>query len=98
MRRPQLIIWDLAHIIIPQILNYTLISFSFVIHCPIRIAGKSTGSDLRSDIKRDVFISKMKTIFICFPHQLRSEEHTSELQSRGHHVCRLLLEKKKKTK
>src|SRR5437870_4101122 len=29
---------------------------------------------------------------------LRSEEHTSELQSRGHLVCRLLLEKKKKNK
>src|SRR5215208_7396649 len=28
---------------------------------------------------------------------LRSEEHTSELQSRGQLVCRLLLEKKKKT-
>src|SRR5437870_10976875 len=27
-------------------------------------------------------------------HELRSEEHTSELQSRGHLVCRLLLEKK----
>src|SRR5207253_9464990 len=30
--------------------------------------------------------------------KLRSEEHTSELQSRGHLVCRLLLEKKKKAK
>src|SRR5690625_5332697 len=29
------------------------------------------------------------------PGQSRSEEHTSELQSRGHLVCRLLLEKKK---
>src|SRR5690625_5920752 len=29
--------------------------------------------------------------------KLRSEEHTSELQSRGHLVCRLLLEKKKRT-
>src|SRR3989442_9053285 len=28
--------------------------------------------------------------------QLRSEEHTSELQSRPHLVCRLLLEKKKR--
>src|SRR5690625_5625549 len=28
--------------------------------------------------------------------RMRSEEHTSELQSRGHLVCRLLLEKKKK--
>src|SRR2546422_5544772 len=29
-------------------------------------------------------------------YQMRSEEHTSELQSRLHLVCRLLLEKKKK--
>src|SRR5207253_11447931 len=28
----------------------------------------------------------------------RSEEHTSDLQSRGHLVCRLLLEKKKQKK
>src|SRR2546422_5698294 len=31
-----------------------------------------------------------------FPTRARSEEHTSELQSRLHLVCRLLLEKKKK--
>src|SRR2546422_7357310 len=31
------------------------------------------------------------------PGARRSEEHTSELQSRLHLVCRLLLEKKKKT-
>src|SRR2546422_7234067 len=30
------------------------------------------------------------------PREVRSEEHTSELQSRLHLVCRLLLEKKKK--
>src|SRR2546429_4774048 len=30
-------------------------------------------------------------------HDVRSEEHTSELQSRLHLVCRLLLEKKKKS-
>src|SRR5690625_3685476 len=34
---------------------------------------------------------KTKTIFLT---EKRSEEHTSELQSRGHLVCRLLLEKK----
>src|SRR3712207_7476644 len=33
--------------------------------------------------------------FLAF---LRSEEHTSELQSRQYLVCRLLLEKKKKSK
>src|SRR5437660_5727901 len=32
---------------------------------------------------------------ILFQFRGRSEEHTSELQSRGHLVCRLLLEKKK---
>src|SRR5687768_18186447 len=32
-----------------------------------------------------------------FPSLVRSEEHTSELQSRLHLVCRLLLEKKKTT-
>src|SRR2546430_4766739 len=32
------------------------------------------------------------------PGELRSEEHTSELQSQSNLVCRLLLEKKKKNK
>src|SRR5258707_9740618 len=31
----------------------------------------------------------------CLGHRTRSEEHTSELQSRQYLVCRLLLEKKK---
>src|SRR2546430_9189266 len=33
----------------------------------------------------------------CRPGPSRSEEHTSELQSQSNLVCRLLLEKKKKT-
>src|SRR5690625_6424344 len=34
-------------------------------------------------------------VLLCFERFVdRSEEHTSELQSRGHLVCRLLLEKK----
>src|SRR5687768_18007905 len=44
----------------------------------------------------------MRAAITCSaPHPLlrpRSEEHTSELQSRLHLVCRLLLEKKKKKK
>src|SRR5690625_96281 len=39
-----------------------------------------------------VFMPETSTIY---PEEPRSEEHTSELQSRGHLVCRLLLEKKK---
>src|SRR2546422_6020040 len=38
------------------------------------------------------------TAMIAFTRSSRSEEHTSELQSRLHLVCRLLLEKKKKKK
>src|SRR2546426_7761896 len=37
------------------------------------------------------------TRFLKKRHQTRSEEHTSELQSPCNLVCRLLLEKKKKT-
>src|SRR5690625_5902599 len=36
-----------------------------------------------------------KTQASVTPCHMRSEEHTSELQSRGHLVCRLLLETKK---
>src|SRR2546422_3133378 len=50
------------------------------------------------------FVTAGKTIdelpleWLCGPGVIvRSEEHTSELQSRLHLVCRLLLEKKKKT-
>src|SRR5690348_18015221 len=38
-----------------------------------------------------------KSSFSLTPARSRSEEHTSELQSPVHLVCRLLLEKKKKT-
>src|SRR5258705_2199388 len=42
-------------------------------------------------------ISDSVSVFDLGAHQaLRSEEHTSELQSLRHLVCRLLLEKKKK--
>src|SRR5438552_14936080 len=38
---------------------------------------------------------KLITFKYFFTRKLRSEEHTSELQSPDHVVCRLLLEKKK---
>src|SRR2546422_4376584 len=37
-----------------------------------------------------------QSLLDLLPSDARSEEHTSELQSRLHLVCRLLLEKKKK--
>src|SRR3712207_8758292 len=41
-------------------------------------------------------IAGREALLGCFVHAVRSEEHTSELQSRQYLVCRLLLEKKKK--
>src|SRR5690625_6840250 len=41
-----------------------------------------------------VVIATGRSIGATLPIVERSEEHTSELQSRGHLVCRLLLEKK----
>src|SRR5947209_14796383 len=43
----------------------------------------------------DIFAFGDVVTFVAFA---RSEEHTSELQSRQYLVCRLLLEKKKRTK
>src|SRR5690554_7650439 len=40
------------------------------------------------ELEKDIYYSQ-------YAEPLRSEEHTSELQSRPHLVCRLLLEKKK---
>src|SRR5207253_7507101 len=40
--------------------------------------------------------ASITTVTPASPEIRRSEEHTSELQSRGHLVCRLLLEKKKR--
>src|SRR5690625_6496677 len=48
----------------------------------------SNGPELNAGTRR-----RSLPIPVCRP---RSEEHTSELQSRGHLVCRLLLEKKNK--
>src|SRR3712207_6874701 len=44
-----------------------------------------------------VALSTMPDTPAGFTRRIRSEEHTSELQSRQYLVCRLLLEKKKKS-
>src|SRR5439155_8805969 len=44
------------------------------------------------DARRDAVIARARELM----DRERSEEHTSELQSRGQLVCRLLLEKKKR--
>src|SRR3712207_8137174 len=54
----------------------------------VRAPGSTSFEDLRHSIM---------DVLMKLPHEttVRSEEHTSELQSRQYLVCRLLLEKKK---
>src|SRR5215510_15517741 len=54
---------------------------------------RSRRCEMRADRGAQASIESMRRTRVPAP---RSEEHTSELQSRGHLVCRLLLEKKKK--
>src|SRR5258707_8210799 len=42
------------------------------------------------------FVPHLNAVLVENDAEMRSEEHTSELQSRQYLVCRLLLEKKKK--
>src|SRR2546430_11457503 len=61
-------------------------------HLRIALSGKDRLDDLHPGDPGDVghYIVQQQV------HLLRSEEHTSELQSQSNLVCRLLLEKKKK--
>src|SRR2546429_2329224 len=49
----------------------------------------------RRGVTRAYAVSVLCYLVTAYVMALRSEEHTSELQSRLHLVCRLLLEKKK---
>src|SRR2546422_10703331 len=60
---------------------------------PLPVSGKVSKKRTRSGTLWSATASRQKSLSSS-----RSEEHTSELQSRLHLVCRLLLEKKKKRK
>src|SRR3712207_6955599 len=65
-------------------------------HAVFAARGLDAGVD---EIAREAGVG-MGTLYRRFPTKealVRSEEHTSELQSRQYLVCRLLLEKKKNT-
>src|SRR3712207_8255508 len=54
---------------------------------------KTTGMNI-SEVAYAVGFTSPSYFSKCFKDEFRSEEHTSELQSRQYLVCRLLLEKK----
>src|SRR5438309_3224469 len=55
-----------------------------------------SGARASSVSARSAFAPRLRSPRPCSRGSRRSEEHTSELQSQFHLVCRLLLEKKKK--
>src|SRR3712207_9439311 len=60
-------------------------------HAPeggLQLPAASAVEDLVVDLERPLLVCRLGLV-------VRSEEHTSELQSRQYLVCRLLLEKKK---
>src|SRR5690625_7886618 len=67
--------------------------YTLSLHDALPICYVQFGSDMLSPHRQDWIVFRNGTI-VSFKY--RSEEHTSELQSRGHLVCRLLLEKKKR--
>src|SRR5258707_3203551 len=61
----------------------------------LRFANLSVGQHFRTYVPYMLALFAGLLLIICIPEISRSEEHTSELQSRQYLVCRLLLEKKK---
>src|SRR3712207_7369096 len=60
----------------------------------IGVVGLAIGVELWGVVGHDVDHVELEVLLL--QQQTRSEEHTSELQSRQYLVCRLLLEKKKR--
>src|SRR5439155_12330054 len=67
---------------------------TFVNDAYCELAEQPRNALIGSDFTLDV-LEQGETALEINGTRIRSEEHTSELQSRGHLVCRLLLEKKK---
>src|SRR5690625_6204406 len=84
----------------------TLFPYTTLFRSPAEIHGRQRIGDEIADLRLRVLVARLRHGKLCemildlaiLDHfhgaRHRSEEHTSELQSRGHLVCRLLLEKK----
>src|SRR5437660_9559956 len=67
------------------------------IEAPVEHLDLATVVNISQAVSGEIVLEQLLNTLmtLAVEHAGRSEEHTSELQSRGHLVCRLLLEKKK---
>src|SRR5205814_8122353 len=76
--------------------------YTLSLHDALPISGTTPANEVAPSVTRTLTFpgpfSTVQTVTLFQGLTLRSEEHTSELQSLRHLVCRLLLEKKKKIK
>src|SRR5207253_7296413 len=74
-----------------------LVKFSYIINDGLYFQSLTARSSSQLGQAGPIRQGAKRVLYLCNRCRLavRSEEHTSELQSRGHLVCRLLLEKKK---
>src|SRR3712207_7663265 len=79
----------------------TLFPYTTLFRSALEAAAKAAGDDQTAKLAREIrkeeeqMLSDLRELLPELAAQaLRSEEHTSELQSRQYLVCRLLLEKK----
>src|SRR3712207_7168640 len=82
----------------------TLFPYTTLFRSPIRLAvldrliGEMKRGFMAATVAPTMMISRKRPRSFLNTGARRSEEHTSELQSRQYLVCRLLLEKKKRTR
>src|SRR2546430_4109935 len=75
--------------------SFEIVTHMFVIMALLAVRVKSTRGILAFKYRIGNFLFFAKQFTFYSDHTIRSEEHTSELQSQSNLVCRLLLEKKK---
>src|SRR2546422_4235078 len=87
-----------SHAAVAQALKSAVGTITGVEDALIPVSNDGCDSGALSERLAAAIGGKPAVLFVDLPGGSRSEEHTSELQSRLHLVCRLLLEKKKNKK
>src|SRR5690554_7647761 len=95
MTKPKFLVMPLRLVLLAVLTVFSGLLQAQTAHETVERVTGELFADLNAN--RELYRQEPQTFYDAMD-RLRSEEHTSELQSRPHLVCRLLLEKKKKHK